>query len=149
MKRVFLILMFVFIIFSIAFTNVSIAGPLQTPEKVTGSDSMEKFANSAGFYKGTDSNGTLLGATIATIIKGFLSLLAIIFIILMLYAGFNWMTAGGDEQKVTQAKETIQKAIIGLIIIISAYTITAFVFKALPFGDDAGGTGGGGASIME
>ena len=44
------------------------------------------------------------------------------------------MTAGGDEAKVTKAKETLRRAIIGLMIIIAAYAITVFVFKALPAG---------------
>jgi hypothetical protein len=41
------------------------------------------------------------------------------------------MTAGGDEQKVTKAKDSIRRAIIGLIIIVAAYGITYFVFMAL------------------
>jgi len=61
-------------------------------------------------------------------------LLGIIFIILMIYAGYNWMTAQGEEEKVTKAKTTIQRAIIGLIIVVSAYAITAFVFKSLQVG---------------
>lgn len=142
MKKLFTILTFIFIIFFFVSSSAMAVGPLQKPEDVTGADTMGKFAESAGFYKGEDSqNGALLGTIIAKVITGFLALLGMIFIILMIYAGFNWMTAGGDEQKVTQAKETIQKAIIGLVIIISAYAITAFVFKALPFGSDSGSTG--------
>jgi hypothetical protein len=68
---------------------------------------------------------------ISTVISTFLSLLGIIFVILMIYGGYNWMTAAGDESKVTKAKETITRAIIGLIITVSAYAITYFVFTAL------------------
>ena len=78
---------------------------------------------------------------IAMVIKAFLGLLGIIFLILIIYAGYNWMTAQGDEEKVTKAKETLQRAVIGLIIIIAAYSITAFVFSSLP-----GGGGGPGAT---
>jgi hypothetical protein len=49
----------------------------------------------------------------------------------MLYAGYNWMTAAGDEQKVEKAKDTITRAIIGIIITVSAYAITYFIFKYL------------------
>jgi len=66
--------------------------------------------------------------------------LSLIFIVLILYAGYNWMTAGGEEKKVEDAKGTITRAIIGLVIIIAAFAITYFVFNALPFG----GSGGGG-----
>lgn len=125
------------------FSSTVLAQPLQNPESITGDGSnMEIFAESSGFNLG-NGDGTGLSAIIATVIKAFLGLLAIIFIVLMIYAGFTWMTAGGDEQKVTTAKETIKKAIIGLVIIISAYTITAFVFKALPFGSSEGDAGGG------
>jgi hypothetical protein len=71
---------------------------------------------------------------ISNVIQVFLSLLSMIFIILILYAGYNWMTAGGDEQKVTKAKDTIYRAVIGLVITISAFVLTYFVFNALPFG---------------
>lgn len=38
-----------------------------------------------------------------------------------------WMTAGGDEQKVTKAKDLITQAVIGLIVVLAAYAITAFI----------------------
>ena len=74
------------------------------------------------------------------LIEAFLGLLGIIFIILIILAGYNWMSAGGDEVKVTKAKETLSRAIIGLFIIIAAYAITVFIFEALPAG--TGGNGG-------
>jgi len=75
-----------------------------------------------------------IGDVIAMGIKGFLAVLGIIFIILMLIAGYNWLTASGEEEKVTKAKDMIQRAIIGLFIVIASYAITIFVFKYLPWG---------------
>jgi hypothetical protein len=72
-----------------------------------------------------------VGSIVAMVIKAFLGLLGVIFIILMVLAGYNWMTAAGDEQKVEKAKDEIKRAIIGLIIVTSAYAISYFVFKAL------------------
>ena len=80
-----------------------------------------------------------IGSTIKVVIEGFLGLLGVIFIILIIVAGYNWMTAAGDEAKVTKAKDTIQRAIIGLIIILAAYSITYFVFRYVPFGSGGGG----------
>src|SRR3989338_3334576 len=57
---------------------------------------------------------------------GFLGLIAVI---LILYAGFLWMTAGGNEERVKKAKETLKNAIIGLIIIFASYAIVAFIFR--------------------
>jgi len=68
---------------------------------------------------------------VGKVIQTFLSILGIIFLILMIYAGYNWMTAHGDEQKVTKAKETITAAIIGLVIVIGAYALAFFVISKL------------------
>lgn len=60
-----------------------------------------------------------------------LSILGLIFLGHALYAGFKWMTAQGDEKQVTAAKDTIKNAVIGMIIIVAAYSITAFVMGQL------------------
>ncbi len=88
-----------------------------------------------------------LPALVATIIKAFLGLLGVIFVTLIIYAGYGWMTAQGDEEKVKKAKDTLTQAIIGLIIITAAYAITYFVFSNLP-GGAGGGTPGGGIDIQ-
>lgn len=86
------------------------------------------FSSKAGFSKNAS-----VGSVAATIIKAFLGLLGLIFVILIIYAGFNWMTARGDEQQVTKAKGTIQRAIVGVVLTLAAYIITYFVFSSLPF----------------
>lgn len=63
------------------------------------------------------------------IIRIILTVLGVVFLILTIYAGFTWMTAGGNDEKVEQAKKMLQRSIIGLIIIFSAYSITIFAFK--------------------
>lgn len=68
---------------------------------------------------------------VVNIIKAFLSLLAIIFIIYIILAGYKWMTSQGESGKVDEAKQQIQTAIIGLLIIFAAYAITSFVFTRL------------------
>ena len=78
----------------------------------------------------------------ARIINISLSLLAIIMLALVLYAGFLWMTAGGDAKKVDTAKAYLRNAIIGLIIILSSWALATFVITRLL---DATGGGGGGA----
>lgn len=75
-----------------------------------------------------------LAKIIGIVIQAFLGLLGVIFLVYMLYAGYNWMIAQGEEEKVTKAKDTIQRAIIGLIIVIAAYAISAWVFSKLLYG---------------
>ena len=80
---------------------------------------------------GAEFGTTELPDLIGNIIKVLLGILGIILVILIVYAGFLWMTASGDSDKVTKAKDIIRMAIIGLIIILAAYSITIFVTDAL------------------
>lgn len=73
----------------------------------------------------------LVGVTIASV----LGLFGIIFFLLIFYAGFNWMVAQGNAEKIDQSKNTIQGAAIGLVIVLAAYAITNFVFNSLGRGD--------------
>jgi hypothetical protein len=72
-----------------------------------------------------------LGDVVSRIIKILLSFLGVIFFLLMVYAGFTWMMAAGNEEKVTKAKKIMASAVIGLAIVIAAYTITYFVIDKI------------------
>ena len=69
--------------------------------------------------------------TIFTIIKYFLGFLAIIFIALIIYGGFYWMTSLGNEQRVAWAKKILFNAVIGLLIVMISYALTLFIFRVL------------------
>jgi len=49
----------------------------------------------------------------------------------MIYGGFIWMIARGNEGEVTKAKDLIQAAIIGLVVVLAAYAITQFIGQQL------------------
>lgn len=66
-----------------------------------------------------------------TVVQAFLSLLGVIFLILIIYAGYTWMTAYGDESKVDKAKNTLRTSIIGLVIVLAAYSIYIFIFSRI------------------
>lgn len=68
-----------------------------------------------------------LGQTVGSIIAIVLSLIGTIFLVLLIYAGILWMTARGDSEQVSKSKDIIRAAIIGLVIVLSAYAITYFV----------------------
>lgn len=63
-------------------------------------------------------------------IKVALTTIGSVFLALVVYAGYNLLTAGGEEDKVEKAKKTIQAAVIGLTITLAAYSITYFVGKS-------------------
>jgi len=69
--------------------------------------------------------------TIAELIKVALQFLGIIFLVLILYAGFLWLTSAGNEDKISKAKKIMAAAIIGSAIILTAYIITSFVLNQL------------------
>jgi len=62
-----------------------------------------------------------------SLVKLLMTFLGIIAVVIMLYGGFLWMTAAGNEDKVDQAKKLIAAGIIGLIIILAAFLIVNFV----------------------
>jgi hypothetical protein len=72
-----------------------------------------------------------LSGIIGQIVGAALSLIATLFMVLLIYGGFIWMTARGNESEVTKAKDMITAAIIGLVIVLSAYAITKFIGSAL------------------
>jgi len=86
----------------------------------------KKLGEEAGFNTGGES----LTITVANIIKSFMGLLGIVVVGIIVYAGFLWMTASGNEEKVGMAKRMITQATIGLILILLAYSIADFIITA-------------------
>ena len=64
-------------------------------------------------------------------IKGLLSVIGSIALVLIIYGGFTWMTAAGSAEKVTKGRDIIVYVALGLIVIFSAYAILKFIFSAL------------------
>jgi hypothetical protein len=79
--------------------------------------------------------------TIGAIINVALSFIGVIVLCIILYGGFLWMTAGGNEEKVGEAKKWIYGGIIGLVIILSSYAIAQFVINSLVTATTTGATG--------
>lgn len=60
-----------------------------------------------------------------------LSFLGIISLVLIIYSGFMWMLASGEEEKITKAKDILKGAAIGLVIVMASYGISSYVFNNL------------------
>lgn len=69
--------------------------------------------------------------TIASIINVALGLLGIIAVVIIIYAGFVWMTAGGNDDRIKEAKAMLINGLVGLIIIVTSYAVARFVINAL------------------
>ena len=101
------------------------AQALDVTELFGGSTTGDEFASTAGL-----GNANLID-TIAQIIRIGLGFLGVIAVVIILLGGFKWMTAGGNEDKVKDAKKLIFSGITGLVIILSAYAIASFVISSL------------------
>lgn len=80
----------------------------------------------------TEGQGTSeqrFAQTVGNIIGVFTGFLAVIALVIVIYAGFLWLTAGGNEEKVTKAKSLLKNGVIGFIILSLAYTITNFIIE--------------------
>lgn len=70
---------------------------------------------------------TNLPIIIGKVVGAILAMVGVIFFCLILWAGFGWMLAKGNEEEIGKAKETIFSAVLGLIVILGAYAITNLV----------------------
>lgn len=68
---------------------------------------------------------------VAMVIQAVLGFLGIIFVVLMIIGGIQWMTAEGNEESVKKAKNRIKNAVIGLVIVVLSYAISVFVINTL------------------
>ena len=107
--------------------------------QTTGDQTGSFFAEQIGLVSGDPR------VIIASVIRIALGFLGIISVILIIYGGWMYMISEGDSEKVNKAKRIIINAIIGLLIIVSAFAITSFILNSLNQG--GGNLGGGSCSI--
>lgn len=108
---------------------------------------MEKvFAESLGTIGGGSGGelGPFAGKTISnpidtltgyiSSIVGMLTIFASIwFLFMLLFAGYEWISAGGDAKKVASARDRITHAFVGLVIVVGAWSLLAVVGQFFGF----------------
>ncbi|MDP2684447.1 MAG: hypothetical protein Q8P20_05320 [bacterium] len=110
--------------------SVVFAETSNKPNIGLGTDSYLGHAiDQAGYDKNTSA--TTFASTLGTVVKILMSFTGIIFMTLMVYAGFLWMTARGEESQIEKSQKLIKAAIIGLVIVVSAYSITFFIVPTI------------------
>jgi hypothetical protein len=124
----------IFLFIAISFCFLSLTQPAFAYRTIEQNDTfLDDTVNPTGIS--TENIQTRIGAIIA----GSLKIVGTLFFGLMIYGGFLWMTAHGEEEPITKAKNTIFAAIIGLAIIISAFAITNIVTKLTKTGPTGAG----------
>jgi cytochrome bd-type quinol oxidase subunit 2 len=123
------------LIFLIAFLIGVVIG---LPVLAAGLGSAGSVFKQIGSQAGADAYQTpqdLIGVGI----NAALTLVGLFFLVLMIYAGYLWLTARGEEEPINKAKKIIASSIIGFVLVASAYSITVFVGKRF---EQSGGGGG-------
>ena len=90
-------------------------------------DRMKQTAVDSG-YSTTNISPQIVIVQIIIYALGFVGL---IFLIMIIYSGYQWMTAGGNEEKIGLAKKRLQYAVIGLVVIVAAYTISSYIMSSM------------------
>ena len=107
----------------------AIATPVfAVPEGSVFTEQLMTVGNQTGLESGGQAT---LEAKVGDIIKTFLGFLGIILVIVIIYAGFLWMTAGGNPEQVKKGQAWLKNGVIGIVIILMAYIITTFVINAI------------------
>ena len=127
--KIILCLICAFIVFIPIVSNAQI--PIL--EDGTAFADLNETASGAGYTISDDPNDIIrvrMNIT-KTIIQYILGFLGVIFLILVISGGYQWMTSGGNEESIGKAKKRIINATIGLVIVLTAYAITSFIFTFL------------------
>lgn len=93
----------------------------------TATNQITDVGNAAGINSGS-TNVYQIAGNLINVVLGFLGIILLGY---FLYAGFLWMTSGGSDDKAEEARTMIKNAVIGLIIIVSAFAISNFVLGSL------------------
>jgi len=110
---------------SVAFANNVTSGLCSgTNAATTSSNSSSCPTGDAGTFNTNIQN---IARTVVNTISIVVGIIAVIFII---YGGFKYITSGGDSGKVTEAKNALIYAIIGLLIVAVSQAIVHFVLSA-------------------
>ncbi len=93
--------------------------------------------NSGGAGITNPINCNEIGACLANVIKYVLGIAGILALAGIVWGGFLYITAGGNQDRIESGKNAVFYSVVGLIVIGLAFAIVSFVFQAL-----GGGNGG-------
>lgn len=86
----------------------------------------ESFAGAQGVDAGEATDPRLI---VGRVIRYGLGAMGMVFLGYIVFAGYLFLTAAGNDEQVTRAKKIMQNSVLGVIITLSAYSITAFITR--------------------
>ncbi len=126
----------IFLILAIA-CSVFLICPYSTYAETLFEKSLNDTAKGTG-HESMEIAKRSLPEIIGIIIQAILAFLGVAFLILIIYGGYLWMLARGNEQQVEKAKNIIKNALIGLIVVLAAWAITFFLMSYFVYRWSAG-----------
>lgn len=84
--------------------------------------------------KALGDNPTIFGL-LNPIINNVLIVSGIFALLVIIFSGFNLISASGDKTKITQAQSMLTYAIVGLVVIASAFLITNLVMQLIGYNE--------------
>lgn len=91
----------------------------------------QDFGLKATAEKAQYSESADIFSIISTVLQVGLSMMGIVFLAIMFYAGLRWMTARGNEELATKAKDAMFNVAVGFVLVVAAYALTVFIFSKL------------------
>ncbi len=123
-KKIFLFIFLAISLFSILTPAPALAQQGSFMSDMNAQTNAAAGNKGAGFGEAQDPR-----TVVARIVQALLGIVGILLLGYIIYGGTLIFMSAGSEDKIAEGKKVIQHAVIGLVIILSAYSITIFVTK--------------------
>jgi hypothetical protein len=131
LKRILLILINIFFVSGIfLFANCCLSAPSSAKWQFT--QGLQNSANKMGYSSLQGASSDFVFGYAGKVLHFYvIAFTGILFLVLMIWGGYLWMTAKGNTEQLDKARTVITDTIIGLIIILAAYAITIYINEIL------------------
>jgi hypothetical protein len=123
MKRIVLTLLIVLGL------GASMAATYSSTALATAKDEICNGANAAGGTTGCGGGDTGITALVASIVTVFSWIVGVLAVIMIIFAGFQYVSSGGDSGKISSAKNTLIYALVGIVVVALSQIIVKFVLQ--------------------
>ena len=122
---------FLFFLMSISHAFYTLVGGLFVAQNTFAATAGATFGQNNAVGLGLGQGAATPYAAITNVIVALLSIITLVAVVYVLWAGFQILTAGGDEEKVKTGRKTIINVLIGIVVMWLAYWIVTLVLNAL------------------
>ncbi len=114
-----------------AFLLICILSPLSSNAQSLNPTDIFQNQNNTTLVGSLGLSNNNLVLTVARIIRSFVSLLGILFVVIVLIGGFEWLTSSGEGAQVDKAKVRVIQGITGMIVVLVSFSIAQFIINSI------------------